>query len=153
MAGPTNPAFISALAAVFGSLVGALGSTTAAWIAQRHADRRTLLAQLLAYREQLYSDFISEAAKTMFDATQHTLQDPYTLVPVYALLSRIRLGSSSKVVESAEQVIETVLKTYSKPNFNLTADEIKAHAAELNEPLREFSTICRADLELLLKTR
>ena len=31
---------ITALAAIFGSLVGALGSSTSTWIIQRHQDRR-----------------------------------------------------------------------------------------------------------------
>jgi hypothetical protein len=36
---------ITALAAIFGSLVGALGSSTSTWIIQRHQDRRDLLAR------------------------------------------------------------------------------------------------------------
>jgi hypothetical protein len=147
MTEPLNSATISALAALSGSLVGAMGSALASWNAQKHTDRRSRLAAELAYREQLYSDFITESAKAIFDATQHTFQDPLRLVPVYALLSRIRLSSSTKVVEGAEEVIRTVLKTYSEPN--LTPADIQAHAAERKDPLRDFSNICRSDLESL----
>lgn len=55
-----DPASISASAAIFGSLVGAMGSAVSAWIAQRHQNQRDLLAKKLFRREQLYSDFISE---------------------------------------------------------------------------------------------
>ena len=74
--GSWNSATISALAAIFGSLAGALGSAISAWIAQRHQDRRELLVKRTSHREQLYSDFITESAKVMADAAQHTFQDP-----------------------------------------------------------------------------
>jgi len=43
--------------------------------------------------------------------------------------------------------MEIVLDTYSQPN--LTPQEIHALAAEHTDPLREFSNICRHDLESL----
>jgi hypothetical protein len=142
-----SPASITALAAVCGSLVGALGSSVSAWIAQRHQDRRDLVAKKIFHREQLYSDFISETAQAFADAVQHAFNDPSRLIPSYALLSRMRLSSSMSVVESAERVIGTILKTYSQPN--LSAEEIHAWAGERNDPLREFSNICRHDIESL----
>ncbi len=110
-----SPASISALAAVCGSLVGALGSSVSAWIAQRHQHRRDLLARKIFHREQLYSDFITETARAMADAMQHAFQDPSRLIASYALLSRIRLSSSISVVESAEGVVTTILNTYKEP--------------------------------------
>ena len=58
----TSPETIIALAALCGSLVGALGSSLSTWITQRHQGRRDLLAKKLFHREELYSDFISESA-------------------------------------------------------------------------------------------
>jgi hypothetical protein len=147
ISGSWGPASVSALAAIFGSLAGALGSAVSAWIAQRHQDRRDLLAKKIFHREQLYSDFISEGTKIIVDAAQHTFQDPGRLIPVYALLSRIRLSSSMIVVESAERVLKTILDIYSEPN--LTPDEIKSKAAKGDDPLRDFSNIFRRDLESL----
>jgi hypothetical protein len=43
---------------------------------QRHQDRRDILAQTIFYREQLYSDFISQGAHAMSDAIQHNYHDP-----------------------------------------------------------------------------
>ncbi len=144
-----NPsaATISALAAVLGSLVGGFGSSVSVWIAHRHQTRRDLVSKTIFHREQLYSEFISETARAFADAVQNTFKDPSRLIPSYALLSRIRLSSSVKVVESAEHVINTILDTYSQPN--LTAEEIHAWAAKHNDPLREFSEMCRRDLESL----
>jgi hypothetical protein len=142
-----NPTSIPALAALCGSLVGVLGSSVGAWIAQRHQNRRDILSKKIFHREQLYSDFISEAARAMADALQHGFQDPSSLTPSYALLSRIRLSSSTIVVENAQNVIQRILNTYSQPN--LTPEEFQAWANERNDPLREFGEICRRELDSL----
>ena len=145
-----NPASISAVAALCGSLIGALGSSVATWIAQRHQDRRDLLAKKIFHREQLYSDFIKETAPAIADAIQHTLHDPSKLIPSYALISRIRLSSSKDVIQSAERVMHSVLTTYSEPNLtNLTPQEIQTWIDTRNDPLREFSNICRRELDSL----
>ena len=122
-----------------------MASSVSTWITQRHEDRRDLLAKRLFYREQLYSDFISESAHAMADAIQHGLQDPNKLTPTYALLSRIRLNSSTNVLASAERVIQHIINTYSEPN--LTPQEIQSRPAEPEDP--EFSNICRAELEAM----
>jgi len=145
--GSWNPATISALAAIFGSLTGALASSVSTWITQKHQGRRDLLAKRIFYREQLYSDFISECAHAMADAIQHNLQDPNNLTPAYALLSRMRLSSSTNVLASAERVIQHIISRYSEPN--LTPKEIQFRAAQREDPLREFSEICRAELEAM----
>jgi hypothetical protein len=149
MGGSWNPATISALAAIFGSLTGALASSVSTWITQRHQDRRDLLAKRIFYREQLYSDFISESAHALADAIQHNLRDPNNRTPAYALLSRIRLSSSTNVLVSAERVVQHIINTYSEPN--LTSEEIQSRAAKREDPLREFSDICRAELEAIKK--
>lgn len=142
-----NPATMTALAAILGSLAGALGSSLSAWISQRHQDRRELLAKKISLRERLYSDFIRESAQAVFDATQNTFQDPDKLIPTYSLLSRIRLIASTSVVESAEQVVTTILTIYSEPN--LTPEQIRFRAAKHEDPLRDFSNTCRHELESL----
>jgi len=141
-----NPASISALAAILGSLIGALTSSLSTWITQRHQDRRDLLAKRIFHREQLYSDFISESARAMADAVLHNFQDPNKLVPAYALLSRIRLSSSTNVLESAERVVQHIVVVYSEPN--LTPEEIQL-GDKREDILREFSDICRAELNLM----
>jgi hypothetical protein len=142
-----DPVSISALAAIFGSLTGALASSLSTWITQRHQDRRDLLAKRVFHREQLYSDFISESARGMADAILHDLQDPTKLASTYALLSRIRLSSSQDVLTSAERVIDEIISTYSQPN--LTSKDLQSRVVKYEDPLREFSNICRAELEAM----
>ena len=142
-----NSGMTTALAAVCGSLVGALGSAVGTWITQRHEDRRDLLGKQVARREALYSDFITESARLLVDAMEHNVSDIQRLIPVYALLSRIRLSSSERVLQTAEQVIKTIVNTYPQPN--LTAEQIQSRAVNGQDPLTKFSDTCRAELDSL----
>jgi hypothetical protein len=140
-----SPVTITALAAISGSLVGALGSSISTWITQRHQDRRDLLARKLFHREQLFSDFISESARLLVDALEHDVSDPKNLIPAYALLSRIRLSSTPDVLTTAEAVVRQIVGTYAKPN--LTPEEIQSRATNGDDPMKKFSEICRAELD------
>ena len=142
-----NTGLITALAAILGSLVGALSSTVSTSIMQRHQDRRDLLAKTMTRREALYSDFIAESARLLVDALEHNVGDPQKLIPVYALLSRIRLSSSSRVLGMAEEVIRTILHAYEQPN--LTPEQIQIRAVNGEDPLKQFSDTCRAELDSL----
>jgi hypothetical protein len=142
-----NSVMITALAAIGGSLVGALGSTLGTWITARHQDRRDLLGKQVARREALYSDFIGESARLLVDAMQHNSGGLQKLLPVYALASRIRLNSSEPVLEQAEEVIRTIVST--NPETNLTAEQIKVQAVNGHDPLRAFSDTCRIELDSL----
>jgi hypothetical protein len=147
LAAPVSSGVIAALAAIAGSLVGAFGSAVGTWITARHQDRRDLLGKLIARREALYSDFIGESARLLVDAMQNNVSDLQKLLPVYALLSRIRLSSSEAVLQTAEEVIKTIVNTYPQPN--LTADQIELQAVNGQNPLTQFSDTCRTELELL----
>jgi hypothetical protein len=141
-----DTAMIAASAAISGSAVGAVGSVIGTWMTQRHHDRYDLLAKKIANRETLYSDFITESARLLVHAHVSNNSDPQMLVPLYALLSRIRLSSSPDVLARAEEVIRTIIITYPKPN--LTPDELASRALTFEEdPLKPFSNSCRDELE------
>jgi len=141
-----EPGMIAASAAISGSAVGALGSVIGTWITQRHHDKYDLLAKKIANRETLYSDFITESAGLLVHSNVSNNSDPQKLVPLYALLSRIRLSSSADVLARAEEVIRTIITTYPKPN--LTPDELASRALTFEgDPLKAFSNSCRNELE------
>ena len=142
-----NATIAAPLAAIAGSLVGALGSSFGTLISARHQDRRDLLGKQIVRREALYSDFISESVRLLADAMQQNTNDLQKLLPIYALISRIRLSSSQPVLHEAEQVINIIVSTYPQPN--LTAEEIESRAINGEDPLRKFSDICRSELDSL----
>ena len=117
-------------------------------ITQRYHDRRDLLANQISRREALYSDFISESARILIDALESNVIDPKNLIPAYALLSRIRLCSPPRVLRAAEEgVLKHIIETYSKPN--LTPEQIRDETLHGVDPLKNFSEICRSELELV----
>jgi hypothetical protein len=144
-----SPATIPMLSAFGGSIVGALGSTVSALIVQRHRERRELVATKVSQLEQLYSDFINESARLLVDAVQHSLENPSTLVPIYALISRIRLRSSTEVIESGDRLIATILKVYVERN--LAPEDLYSAANKHKDDLQEFSNACRRELESLVR--
>jgi len=53
-------------------------------------------------RRHLYKDFIEAASRLYTDAFEHDKADTSKLVNLYALVSRMRVRSSPRIVESAE---------------------------------------------------
>jgi hypothetical protein len=141
-----NPAYLPAVAALAGSAIGGLTSFASAWLTQRHQDRAKLLLQDKGRRQLLYRQFIEEASKLYADALVHNEAEVSALVSVYALLSRMRVLSSSAVVEKADAVVRMVVETYFEPNKTFTElrDLLKSHPVD---PLRAFSEECRAELQ------
>ena len=92
-------AYVSAVAALAGSAIGALASLATSWLTQ-HA--QLLAAQRLqdrTRREAIYSEFIREASRLFGDAFEHTLEDPAKLVQLYAMVSTIRLFGHPRTLE------------------------------------------------------
>jgi hypothetical protein len=140
-----DAAYLPALAALAGSAIGGLTSFASAWLTQHHQDRATRSSRGKAVRQTLYKQFIDEASKLYADALVHDKAEVSALVSVYALISRMRVLSSSAVVERAEAVVGMIVETYFAPNktFPELRELISSHAID---PLRAFSEQCREDL-------
>jgi hypothetical protein len=139
---------VTAMAGVFGSLVGGSASVATAWITQKTAARRELLGEEIHQREALYGAFIQECSKLLLDAFMHTLEKPEMLVAVYQLLSRIRLSSSEAVVAAADAVVKRVTEQYFAPN--LSAEDLRVLVQqERADPLTPFAHECRIELKAM----
>src|SRR5262245_44808893 len=140
-----NSAYVTAFAALAGSAIGALTSLASAWFTQHHQDRVRRLSGDKTRRQKLYKQFINEASKLYADAMVHNQAEVSALVSVYALISRMRVVSSSSVVEEAEAVVHFIINTYFTPNkpFSDFRELIHGHPAN---PLQDFSEACRAEL-------
>jgi hypothetical protein len=80
---------ITALAAALGSVTGASAAIATTLISQKSQTTRERAKWETRKRETLYGDFITEASRLIADAFDHSLDDPETLVKVYANLGRI----------------------------------------------------------------
>ena len=140
-----NSAYLSAVAALSGSAIGGLTSLASAWLTQQRQDRVARLSRNKARRQKLYRQFIDEASKLYADALVHDQADASALVKIYALISRMRILSSSAVVKKAEAVVRVIVDTYFTPNrtFPELRDLMNSHTID---PLRAFSEECREEL-------
>ena len=126
-------------------MLSGLTSLASAWLTQHHQDRSTGLSQDKVRRQKLYKQFIGEASKLYADALARDKAEISALVSVYAPISRMRVVSSSAVVEKAEAVILMIVDTYFVPNktFPEVRKLMNNHAID---PLRAFSEECREEL-------
>lgn len=143
-----DTALLGALSAVLGSVVGGSASVATTWIAQKTVSRREFAREELRKREALYGEFIGECAKLFMDAFTHSLDKPETLLPVFALINRIRLCASRKVLAEAERLLGRLSDQYFAKN--LTVEELRklAHTGQA-DPLSAFGEACRAELKAL----
>src|SRR5574342_513476 len=141
-----DPAIVSAMAAVFGSLVGGSATVATAWVTQSTLSKRELLGAEIRTRQTLYAEFIRECSKLVVDSFTHTLEKPETLSPVYEILNRIRLCASDAVLAEAEEMLKWLTEQYSSPNLSL--EEIrKLVQARGPDPLKSFGEACRIELK------
>ena len=141
-----DSAILTAMAGVMGSLVGGSATVATTWIIQKTASKRELVQVELRKREALYGEFIAECAKLLMDAFTHTLDAPDKLLPLYALVNRIRLCASPPVLSEALHLLTRVTDQYFARN--LTLDEIRDLARSGGaDPLKTFGETCRAELK------
>ena len=97
-------------------------------------------------RSPLYGEFIGECAKLLLDAFIHILDQPDELLPIYALLNRIRLCRSAAVLAEAEHLLRRITEQYFAEN--LTVEDLGGLAGSKEaDPLRVFGEACRAELK------
>ena len=143
-----DSAIVGAMSAVLGSLVGGSASVATAWITQKTVSKRELIQEEIRKREALYGEFIGECARLLLDAFTHTLDKPDTLLPLYALINRVRLSASQPVLVEAEHLLKRVTEQYFARN--LTLEEMRDLAfSEGADPLQSFGEACRVELKAM----
>ena len=140
-------AYLSALSALAGSVVGGLTSGITAWLSQRTQARAEQHAREMSRREDLYKEFIVAASKAYGDAIVSNEPQIQELVALYAMISRMRVLAFPRTVECAEKTMREVMDTYNAPNRTMLElhELIKSGEAAI-DPLKEFSEAAREEL-------
>jgi hypothetical protein len=89
--------------------------------------------------------FIEEASKLYGNALMTDKADITNLVDLYAMVSRMRILSTTPVVQAADEVVRLVIETYFEPNKTLRELREILRSGHI-DPIREFSEACRIDL-------
>ena len=139
-----TPAYISALSALFGSLIGAFASLATTWLTQRHQDESRRRAQQNVRRERVFVEFIDLSSKAFVDALQETsIGDARNVMPLYATMGKLRLFASARTIEAAERVMDRIIETYYSPKLDTRT---RPDLGRKSDVLREFAECCRAEL-------
>lgn len=145
-----NTTLIGALAALGGSSIGAFAPVLSSYVLQRSVAEREISSRDIALRESLYSDFIKESSRLYLVSLSHVLENLDDLVPLYSLVSRIRLFASKPVVLAAENLVKQIVEHYGDPN--LTVEQVRTAALSVKaDPFGMFSFACRKELPDLLR--
>lgn len=137
---------IKLLSAVVGTLAGVTTSALVAWINQKTLNRRELIRDEIRMRQMLYGEFLTECAKLLLDALQHSLEKPETFVPVYGLINRIRLCATQPVLRQAEQLVLRITDQYFSNNLSVQELHELTRSGE-GDALKPFGDACRAELK------
>ena len=142
-------AYISALSALAGSVIGGLTSGVTGWLNQRSLARAGQLAHELSLRQELYKDFILAASKAYGEALVVNEPKIEELIALYAMISRMRAMSSPDIVARAERVLLETTDTYFRPNRTVPElrELIKTGAGV--DPLKAFAEAVREERERL----
>src|SRR6266446_10581489 len=106
-------------------------------------------AQAFATRGELYKHFIEKASKAYADSLARqaaNVGEITQLVDLYALVSMMRVVSSTPIVESANHVVRLIADSYVSPNKTLTELHQMVDSDSI-DALRAFSEACRAELQ------
>ena len=142
-----NPAYLSALSALGGSVVGGLTAGITTWMSLRSAARAGRLAVELARRQDLFRDFIIAASKAYGHALVSQESQIQELIELHAMMSQMRILCSTDVVACAEKIMRLTIDTYFKPNKTIPELREMIKNETSIDPLKEFSALARNELE------
>jgi hypothetical protein len=139
-----DPTYLTAIAALSGSAIGALASLATTWMTQHHQNEARRGAREHDRRERVFAEFIDLSSKAFIDALlQTSIADPSKIILLYAAMGRLRLFASERTVEAAEMVLSRIITTYYTPKVDLQARPAIDRNGDI---LRAFAETCRAEL-------
>ena len=145
-------AYVSALSALAGSVIGGMTSGITTWLNQRSQAKAGHIAHELSRRQELYRDFILAASRAYGEALVSSEPKIDENISLYAMISRMRATSSSTIVAYAERILVETTGAYFEPNRTVPElreliksgtgiDPLKDFAEAVREELRRFASI------------
>jgi hypothetical protein len=110
-----DSATLSALAALAGATIGGVTSFGTSWLSQQTQAKVQARAHKLSQREELYKHFIEKASQAYADSLARqaaSVGDITQLVDLYAMVSMMRVISSTTIIESANHVVRLIADSY-----------------------------------------
>ena len=141
-----DAAYISAISALAGSVIGGLTTGFTTLLSQRSQARAGMIAHDLARREDLVRDFIIAASKTYGDAIGNNEPKMPEIVDLYAMVNRMRVLGMRKTTGCADVVMRSIIDTYFGPNRTVADLRELVRTGQGIDPLKDFSEAAREEL-------
>lgn len=139
-------AYLSALSALAGSVVGGLTAGFTTLISQRSQAQAGLRTADLLRRQDLFKDFIVAASKTYAEAVVSSEPKIQDIVALWAMVSRMRVLCSPATVACADKIMHLIVDTFFEPPKTTTELHDLLKRAKGVDPLQEFSEAAREEL-------
>ena len=141
-------AYLSAISALAGSVVGGLTTGLTAWISQRAVARAAFAAREMSIRQDLFRDFIVTASKAYGEAIVSGEPEIQEIVSLYAIISKMRVLCSPRTIACADRIMFATVETYFSPNVTIRElhEQMRSGEGRGVDPLREFSEAAREEL-------
>jgi hypothetical protein len=140
-----DSAFLSAVSALGGSVVGGLISGIATWTSQRLQTRAGQVAHEISLRQGLYIEFIVAASKAYGDSIVNDQPRIEELATLRAMITRMHIISSPRIAACAEEVLLKTTDSYFKPNKTIRELYELMKSGRLIDPLQDFSEAVREE--------
>jgi hypothetical protein len=148
-----DPTLLSPVSALLGALIGGGTSLIAAIYTQRGQHRLQRIAGEVAKREAVYADFVIHASNMLLRAyTNDEIVLGGDEQRLMGLINRMRFFAPRNIVATAEAALRSIVQISLKPSIELRQLATQALSQSLDDPLQEFSHVCRADLDSLHRT-
>ncbi len=141
-----DAAYISAVSALAGSVIGGLTTGFTTLLNQRSQARAGMVAHELSRREDLVKDFIVAASTIYGDAIVNSEPKMPEIVDLYAMVSRMRVLNMPKSVARADDVMRSILDTYFSPNRTMADLREIVRTGGGVDPLKDFSEAAREEI-------
>jgi hypothetical protein len=129
--------YVSTLAALAGTLVGAITSIISSWLATHRQSRDQRVQRERSELKSIYEQFIR--------TVEHNSAEIAKFSDLYATLNRIRVVSSSHVIKAAEESVCAIVERYPKKNKSFS-EITSTFSTDFQDPLRLFSEACHREL-------
>ena len=145
-----DQAYISALAALSGAVVGGMTSFLTSWSTQHAQAKTQRINAEIAKREKLFGRFLDEMAHLYAIAISEETVNYGHLVEVFALNGRICLFATQPVIDCANEAIKNLIDVHLEPNW--APAQVRAKLEDVDhDPLKAFANACRIELQELYR--
>jgi len=141
-----DAAYISALSALAGSVVGGLTSGCTTWMSLQSQARTGRRSADLTRRQELFKDFILAASNAYTDALVSTEPKTHDIVALWAMVSRMRVLCNARTAAAAEKIMHVITDISFEPPKTTTDLHALMKKGMGADPMRDFSEAAREEL-------